>query len=64
MAKAELRFTAKIDGMEAGVVAAITPPVDVPEFFGTRGRVPVRGRSTGIRFVRRYCPAVGATGCR
>ena len=32
-----MRFTVKIDGKEAGVVAAITPPVDVPEFFGTRG---------------------------
>ena len=39
MAKLKLKFT-KIDGREAGVVAAITPPVDVPEFFGTRARVP------------------------
>jgi hypothetical protein len=36
MAKRQLKFTTKIDGKEAGVVAAITPPVDVPEFFGTR----------------------------
>jgi hypothetical protein len=43
MAKQELRFRAKIEGKEAGVVAAITPPVDVPEFFGTRARIPIRG---------------------
>jgi hypothetical protein len=53
MAKQELRFTAKIEGKEAGVVAAITPPVDVPQFFGTRARVPIRGTITDIRFVPR-----------
>ncbi|MGA8188030.1 MAG: YdeI/OmpD-associated family protein [Candidatus Sulfotelmatobacter sp.] len=50
MAKQKLRFKAKIDGREAGVVAAITPPVDVPEFFGTRARVPVRGTINGFPF--------------
>jgi hypothetical protein len=50
MAKQELRFKAKIEGKEAGVVAAITPPVDVPEFFGTRARVPVRGTINGFPF--------------
>jgi hypothetical protein len=59
MAKAELRFTAKIDGMEAGVVAAITPPVDVPEFFGTRGRVPVRGTINGYPFRSSLLPCGG-----
>ena len=49
MAKQELRFTAKIEAREAGVVAAIAPPVDVPEFFGTRARVPVRGTINGCR---------------
>ena len=29
MAEKKLRFRAKIDGKEAGVVAAISPPVDV-----------------------------------
>ena len=43
MAEKKLRFRVKIDGKEAGVVAAITPPIDVPEMYGTRGRVPVRG---------------------
>jgi len=50
MAKQTLRFKAKIEGNEAGVVAAITPPVDVPEFFGTRARVPVRGTINGYPY--------------
>ena len=49
MAKQKLQFTAKIEGREAGVVAAIAPPVDVPQFFGTRARVPVRGTISGAR---------------
>jgi hypothetical protein len=50
MANKKLRFTVKIEGREAGVVAAITPPVDVPEFFGTRARVPVRGTINGYPY--------------
>jgi|HubBroStandDraft_2_1064218.scaffolds.fasta_scaffold595053_2 hypothetical protein len=50
MAQKKLRFKAKIQGKEAGVVAAITPPVDVAETFGTRGRVPVRGTINGFPF--------------
>jgi len=50
MARQELRFTAKIEGKEAGVVAAIAPPVDVPQFFGTRARVPIRGTINGYPF--------------
>jgi hypothetical protein len=45
-----LRFKAKIEGKEVGVVAAIAPPVDVPEFYGTRGRVPVRGTINGYPY--------------
>ena len=37
MAKQELRFRAKIEGKEAGVVAAIAPPVDVPWVFRHAG---------------------------
>lgn len=50
MAKRQLKFTAKIHGKEAGVMAAIAPPVDVPEFFGTRARVPIRGTINGYPF--------------
>jgi hypothetical protein len=50
MAEKKLRFQAKIQGKEAGVVAAITPPVDVIEWFGTRARVPIRGAINGFPF--------------
>ena len=59
MAKQKLRFTAKIEGKEAGVVAAITPPVNVPEFFGTRARVPVRGTINGYPFRSSLSPCGG-----
>ncbi|HXX02130.1 MAG TPA: YdeI/OmpD-associated family protein, partial [Candidatus Acidoferrales bacterium] len=44
---------------EAGVVAAITPPVDVPEFFATRGRVPVRGTINSFPFRSSLMPMGG-----
>jgi Bacteriocin-protection, YdeI or OmpD-Associated/Domain of unknown function (DUF1905) len=59
MAKQELRFTAKIEGKEAGVVAAITPPVNVPEFFGTRARLPVRGTINGYPYRSSLSPCGG-----
>jgi hypothetical protein len=59
MAKQKLRFTAKIEGKEAGVVAAITPPGNVPEFFGTRARVPVRGTINGYPFRSSLSPCGG-----
>jgi len=59
MAEKTLRFKARIEGKEAGVVAAITPPVDVPEFFGTRGRVPVRGKINGFPFRSSLMPMEG-----
>ena len=55
----KLRFQARIEGKEAGVVAAITPPVDVPEFFGTRGRVPIRGTINGFAFRSSLMPMGG-----
>jgi hypothetical protein len=59
MAERKLRFRGKIEGKEAGVVAAITPPVDVPEVFGTRGRVPVRGTINGFPFRSSLMPCGG-----
>ena len=53
MTEKKLRFRVKIEGKEAGVVAAITPPVDVPEKFGTAARCRCEGRSTGFHFARR-----------
>ena len=59
MGKQKLRFTAKIEGKEAGVVAGITPPVDVPEFYETRGRVPVRGTINGYPYRSSLSPCGG-----
>ena len=59
MPEKKLRFKALIEGKEAGVVAAITPPVDVPEFFATRGRVPVRGTINGFPFRSSLMPMGG-----
>jgi len=59
MAEEKLRFKAKIHGQEAGVVAAIIPPVDVPEMFGTRGRVPVRGTINGFPYRSSLMPCGG-----
>lgn len=55
----KLRFQARIEGKEAGVVAAITPLVDAPEFFGTRGRVPIRGTINGFAFRSSLMPMGG-----
>jgi uncharacterized protein DUF1905/bacteriocin resistance YdeI/OmpD-like protein len=54
-----LQFKAKIEGKEAGVVAAITPPVEVPEMFGTRARVPIRGTINGFPFRSSLMPCGG-----
>lgn len=54
-----LQFKVKIEGKEAGVVAAITPPVDVPEIFGTRARVPIRGTINGFPFRSSLMPCGG-----
>jgi hypothetical protein len=59
MAKEKLRFKAKIHGKEAGVVAAIIPPVGVPDMFGTRGRVPVRGTINGFPYRSSLMPCGG-----
>jgi hypothetical protein len=59
MAEKKLRFHARIEGKEAGVVAAITPPVDVIEWFGMRGRVPIRGTINGFAFRSSLMPMGG-----
>jgi hypothetical protein len=59
MPERTLRFKVRIQGKEAGVVAAITPPVDVAEYFGTRGRVPVCGTINGFPFRSSLMPCGG-----
>lgn len=60
MTEKKLRFQAKIQGREAGVVAAIAPPVDVIEYFGTRARVPIRGTINGFPFRSSLMPCGNA----
>jgi len=60
MGEKKLRFRAKIHGREAGVVAAIAPPVDVIEYFGTRARVPIRGTINGFPFRSSLMPCGSA----
>ena len=60
MAEKKLRFAAKIEGKEAGVVAASTPPVNVIEWFGTRARVPIRGTINGFPFRSSLMPCGNA----
>jgi hypothetical protein len=59
MAQGKLRFKAKIQGKEAGVVAAIEPPFDVKKTFGARGRVAVRGTINGFAFRSSLMPMGG-----
>jgi len=59
VAERKLRFRLKILGKEAGVVSAIHPPIDVPEMFGTRGTVPVRGTINGCPFRSSLMPCGG-----
>jgi hypothetical protein len=59
MPETKLRFRVKIAGKEAGAVSAIVPPVDVPETFGTRGRVPVKGTINGFPFRSSLMPMGG-----
>ena len=59
MAKEKFRFKVKIDGKEAGVVSAITPPIDVRKVFKTRGQVPVRGTINGFPFRSSLMPMGG-----
>lgn len=59
MPNGKLQFKAKIEGKEAGVVAAIAPPVDVPEYFGTRARIPIRGTINGFPYRSSLMPMGG-----
>jgi hypothetical protein len=55
----KFEFKVKIEGKETGVVSAITPPFDVVEAFGTRGRVPIRGTMNGFPFRSSLMPMGG-----
>jgi hypothetical protein len=59
MPEKKLRFRVKITGKEMSAVSAIIPPIDVPEIFGTRGRVPVKGTINGFPFRSSLMPMGG-----
>jgi len=47
---AQHKFKVKLFGQEGSEVAALKPPFDVPEVFGRKGRVPVKGTINGFPF--------------
>jgi len=59
MAEKKLRFSVTLAGKEGSAVAALIPPFDVPEMFGTRSRVPVRGTINGFPFRSSLMPMGG-----
>jgi len=55
----KLQFKVKLEGEAGSSVAALTPPFDVVEVFGTRARVPVRGTINGFPFRSSLMPMGG-----
>jgi hypothetical protein len=62
MAEKKLRFKVKLEGVEGTAVAWLNAPFDVPETFGTRARVPVRGTINGFPFRSSLMPMGGCHG--
>jgi hypothetical protein len=44
------KFTVKLFGQQGSQIAGLTPPFDVAEIFGRKGRVPVKGTINGFPF--------------
>jgi hypothetical protein len=68
MAEKKLRFKVTLVGQENSSATGFYAPFDVPETFGTRARVPVRGTINGYPFRSSlmpmgggYCMAVNQT---
>jgi hypothetical protein len=68
MAEKKLRFKVTLVGQENSSATGFYAPFDVPETFGTRARVPVRGTINGYPFRSSlmpmgggYCMAVNKT---
>jgi len=47
---AQHKFATKLFGREGTQIAGLTPPFDVAEVFGRKGRVPVKGTINGFPF--------------
>ena len=59
MAEKKLRFKVKLESVAGSSAAWLNPPFDVPETFGTRARVPVRGTINGFAFRSSLMPMGG-----
>jgi hypothetical protein len=59
MAEKKLRFKIKLIGQEGSSATGFYAPFDVPETFGTRARVPVRGTINGYPFRSSLMPMGG-----
>jgi Domain of unknown function (DUF1905) len=62
MAGKKLRFKVTLEGVEGTRVAWLNAPFNVPETFGTRARVPVRGTINGFPFRSSLMPMGGCHG--
>ena len=59
MPEKRLQFKVKLVGREGTEVAALIPPFDVPQTFGTRARVPVCGTINGFPYRSSLMPMGG-----
>ena len=59
MPEKKLQFKVKLVGQEGTEVAALIPPFDVPQTFGTRARVPVCGTINGFPYRSSLMPMGG-----
>jgi len=62
MADKRLRFKVKLEGKARSSVAWLNAPFNVPETFGTKARVPVRGTINGFPFRSSLMPMGGCHG--
>src|SRR6202051_2682063 len=58
----KLRFKVRLEGRKGSSVAWLNAPFDVPETFGTRARVAVRGTINGFPFRLSLMPMGGCHG--
>jgi len=59
MAEKKLKFKVKLAGQRGSEVAAVIAPFNVPQTFGQRARVPVRGTINGFPYRSSLMPMDG-----
>ena len=62
MAEKKLRFKVMLEGKAGSSVAGLNAPFDVPETFGPRARIAVRGTINGFPFRSSRMPMAGCHG--